>query len=79
MTTTNNNNTVRYAYIDESKALNLYREYVNGMASGFSFGDIQFEPSYILEELSPIAFQCGFNEWLDANRLTTYGDDEVGA
>jgi hypothetical protein len=32
---------------------------------------MSFCASRVLEELDPIAFNCGFDEWLDANELTT--------
>ena len=59
-----------YTYIDESDALDRYRDEIDEFHDVKICG-ISFCASRVLEELDPIAFNCGFSDWLDANELTT--------
>jgi hypothetical protein len=59
-----------YTYIDESDALNRYRDEIDECHDVKIFG-MSFCASRVLEELDPIAFNCGFSDWLDTNELTT--------
>jgi len=58
-------------YIDESKAYELYDEMLDELYSPINIAGIEFDPSRVLKELDPIAYQCGFNDWLDSCDLTT--------
>ena len=58
-----------YTYIDESDALNRYRDEIDECHDVKIFG-MSFCASRVLEELDPIAFNCGFSDWLDGNELT---------
>jgi hypothetical protein len=59
-----------YTYIEESKALEQYRDMIDDCNQVSIFG-MEFTPSRVLEELDPIAFNCGFSDWLDSIELTT--------
>jgi len=59
-----------YTYIDESDALDQYRDELDECYP-VEIAGMSFCASRILEELDPIAFNCGFTDWLDANELTT--------
>lgn len=63
-----------YTYIDESIALDRYRDEIDELHEVNIFG-MSFCASRVLEELDPIAFNCGFSDWLDANDLTTDEDE----
>jgi hypothetical protein len=58
-------------YIDESQAYELYNEMLDELYSPISIAGIKFDPSRVLKELDPIAYQCGFNDWLDSCDYTT--------
>lgn len=60
-----------YEFIDESQALNLYDQMLDELYAPISIAGIEFDPSQVLKELDPIAYQCGFNDWLDSCELTT--------
>jgi hypothetical protein len=63
-----------YTYIDEDKALQQYRDELDELHD-IEICGMSFCASRILEELDPIAFNCGFTDWLDANQLTTDEDE----
>jgi hypothetical protein len=58
-------------FIEESEGLALYDEMLDELHSPIIIGGIEFDPSRVLKELDPIAYQCGFNDWLDSCDLTT--------
>jgi hypothetical protein len=58
-------------FIEESQALSLYDEMLDELYSPINIAGIEFDPSQVLKELDPIAYQCGFNDWLDSCDLTT--------
>lgn len=58
-------------FIEESDALVLYDELLDELHSPIIVGGIEFEPSRVLKELDPIAYRCGFNDWLDSCDMTT--------
>lgn len=57
-------------YIDEHEAESQYRDELDELYP-VEIAGMQFCASRILEELDPIAFNCGLADWLDANDLTT--------
>jgi hypothetical protein len=63
-----------YTYIDEDEALQQYRDTIDENTDVVICG-ISFCASRILEELDPIAFNCGFSDWLDSMELTTDIDE----
>jgi hypothetical protein len=58
-------------FIDESEAHILYDEMLDELYSPISVGGVEFDPSRVLKELDPIAYRCGFNDWLDSCDFTT--------
>jgi len=42
-----------------------------------TIGSIKFDGSRILHELDPIAYRCGFNDWLDAGNYVEIGDEDL--
>lgn len=38
-------------------------------------GSLTFDASRVLKELDPIAYNCGFSDWLDSAGLYEHGDD----
>jgi hypothetical protein len=66
-----------YTYIEESEAYQQY-DYMLDECNPHQIMDIP--ASTILKELDPIAYRCGFNDWLDSMELTTdepEDDEEV--
>lgn len=59
-----------YTYIDESDAEQQYDDMLDELYP-VEIGDMSFCASRVLKELDPIAYNCGFSDWLDANELTT--------
>jgi hypothetical protein len=64
-----------YTYIEESEALDQYRNELDEFYP-VEIAGMSFCASRILEELDPIAFSCGFDDWLDSNELTTEEPEE---
>ena len=59
-----------YTYIDESDAEAQYDDMLDELYP-VQIGGMSFCASRVLKELDPIAYNCGFSDWLDANELTT--------
>lgn len=58
-------------FIEESDAFALYDEMLDELYPTMDIAGIEFEPSRVLKELDPIAYRCGFNDWLDSCDMTT--------
>lgn len=58
-------------YVEEYKALNMYRDYLDEVNDVVVVCGMSYNPSRVLEELDPIAFNCGFADWCDAEDITT--------
>lgn len=56
-----------YTYIEESEA---YQQYDDMLDELYPNQILDILASRILKELDPIAYSCGFDDWLDANELT---------
>ena len=65
-------------YIPEHEAEALYNELIGECNEPINIFGAQYLPSRALKELDPIAYNCGFTDWLDAENLTT-GADEADA
>jgi hypothetical protein len=59
-----------YTYIEESTAYEQYDEMLDDCHDEIVIGYIRLAPSTVLKECDPIAYQCGFNDWLDSCELT---------
>jgi hypothetical protein len=64
-----------YTYIDESNAEQQYDDMLDELYP-VEIGGMSFCASRVLKELDPIAYNCGFSDWLDANELTIDEDEE---
>ena len=58
-------------YIPEHEAEALYNELIDECNKPIKIFGAQYLPSRALKELDPIAYNCGFTDWLDAENLTT--------
>ena len=58
-----------YKYIDESDAEQQYNDTLDELYP-VEIGGMSFCASRVLKELDPIAYNCDFSDWLDANELT---------
>lgn len=59
-----------YTYISESDAEQQYDDMLDELYP-VEIGGMSFCASRVLKELDPIAYNCGFSDWLDNNELTT--------
>ena len=67
--------------ITEDTALERYDDMLNDIPGHIMIGGMTVELSRIdaariLKELDPIAYRCGFNDWLDAEGLELGDEDE---
>jgi hypothetical protein len=52
--------------VTESLARDMYDEMLNDIYDVTVIGGSKFYPSQILREMDPIAYQCGFNDYVDS-------------
>ncbi|WLY85674.1 hypothetical protein 241Ecol014PP_00196 [Escherichia phage 241Ecol014PP] len=52
--------------IDEDKHDDKYDEWLDEIYGEIMIGNISFLPSRILKELDPIAYRCGFSDYIDS-------------
>ncbi|QUD16406.1 hypothetical protein SYGMH1_75 [Escherichia phage vB_EcoM_SYGMH1] len=52
--------------IDEDKYDENYNEWLDEIHGEIMIGNISFLPSRILKELDPIAYRCGFSDYIDS-------------
>ena len=57
-----------YTYIDESSAYEQYNEMLDEC---YPNQIMDIPASEILKNCDPVAYRCGFNDWLDSSELTT--------
>lgn len=48
----------------------MYDDFLNETSPEIKIGYLTFSPSRVLRELDPIAYRCGFSDWLDFEGLT---------
>lgn len=48
----------------------MYNEFIDETNEIVKIWNMEYLPSRVLEELDPIAYRCGFNDWLDSEGLT---------
>lgn len=53
--------------IDEIAAHELYDDYLDEVCEEVKIGQLTYLPSRVLKEIDPIAYDCGFNDYTDAN------------
>ena len=51
--------------LDNAADKAAYDDMLNECAGEVRIGSLVFDPARIVEELDPIAYRCGFNDWAD--------------
>ena len=64
-----------YTYIDETEA---YEQYDAMLDECYPDQVMGIPASHILHKCDPIAYSCGFDDWLDANELTIDETEQEG-
>lgn len=55
--------------IEEADAYVLYNDMLDEIYPAVEFGDLSWNPSRVLKEMDPIAYETGFIDWLDSEGL----------
>lgn len=66
-------------YIDDTAAEHAFEDYIDETHETIVILGMKYCPSSVLKEIDPTAYACEFDNWLDANNLTTdenYSDEE---
>lgn len=50
---------------DDSEYSKMYDDMLDGYYEDYNVGRICFTASQVLKECDPIAYRCGFNDWID--------------
>ena len=58
-------------YVTEKRAEELYDEYLDEVNPVVEICGMKYCPSRVLEEVDPIAYNCGLADFLDSEGLTT--------
>jgi hypothetical protein len=58
-------------YMVKHEATEAYNEMLNDCYPMVKICGYEYEPAYALKECDPIAYRCGFSDWLDSEGLTT--------
>ncbi len=58
-------------YMNEREATEAYNEMLNDCYPLVEICGWVYAPAFALKECDPIAYRCGFSDWLDAEGLTT--------
>lgn len=53
-------------YLDDANLHEQYSEMLDDAYPEIVFGSSTYYPSNVLAEVDPVAYRCGFNDWLDA-------------
>ena len=62
-------------YLNEDAADTLYRAMLDEVFGSLNIAGLKISTSRALRELDPIAYRCGFNDWCDAEGITTSEDE----
>lgn len=55
----------------EREAYEQFDEMLNEVSLPITIVGQSFEPARVLQEVDPIAYQCAFNDWADAEGIDT--------
>ena len=55
----------------EQELYGRYNEMLDECYPLVKFGELEYLPSRVLKEIDPIAYQCGFNDWVDSEEDIT--------
>lgn len=58
-------------YMPEHEALNQYDEMLDDCYGDIDICGLQYNASNALKRVDQVAYSCGFNDWCDANCITT--------
>ena len=58
-------------FIEEYEATERYNDMIDECNPIVSIFGMEYLPSRVLEDIDPIAYNCGLADYLDANGLTT--------
>ena len=64
-------------YILDTKADEQYREFLDEINPIVTICGMEYLPSTVLEQVDPIAYRCGFNDWLDSENLVETDQPEL--
>jgi len=62
--------------LPEYELENRYRDFLNDYYKPFRTENTFYSPSLVLERTDPIAFRCGFSDWLDAGDWYEADDED---
>ncbi len=62
-------------YIDETKAVKLYDDFIDEITPQIQILGMGYFPSTVLKECDEMAYWCEFVNWLDSENLTTDKDE----
>lgn len=62
-------------YMNEYEATQAYNEMLNDCYPMADICGYKVQPAYALKRFDPIAYRCGFIDWLDSEGLTTDEDE----
>ena len=53
------------AKLEDYQLEELYKDLINHVEPMVKIFGMEYEPARVLQEIDPIAFRVGFNDWLD--------------
>jgi hypothetical protein len=59
---------------NEQQAYEAYDEYLDEHIDVVVIGSLSYSPSRVLKAIDPIAYECGFNDFMDWNTIAE-GDE----
>ena len=67
---TQNKGRLKMRYINEKKALKQYDDFLDDVYDNVGIAGLAYATSEALKAIDPIAYRCGFLDWLDMEGLT---------
>ena len=61
--------------VTEERAYEMYNEMLDEQGT-IKIGNLEYNPSYILKKVDPVAYRVGFNDFLDAYEIEIIDEDE---
>lgn len=55
--------------LTEWEAIGRYRDYLDEIYPVVQIGELHYSVSHALEQIDPIVFWCGFNDWIDSEGI----------
>jgi len=57
-------------YVNENKATKMYDDFLDEVYGDVEIAGLTYATSEVLKATDPIAYRCGFLDWLDMEGLT---------